>query len=107
MEFQKRGLPHAHILLITGEELLSAEDIDKYVCAEIPDEEDTLLFETVKKNMVHGPCDSRCLKDNICSKNYPKDFNNSTKVGNNSYPVYKRSNNGKFINVRGTYINYY
>ncbi len=38
IEFQKRGLPHAHILIVLAPEdkLKTADDIDKYVCAEIP-----------------------------------------------------------------------
>lgn len=39
IEFQKRGLPHAHILLIMDSEskFKTEEDIDKMVSAEIPD----------------------------------------------------------------------
>jgi hypothetical protein len=38
VEFQKRGLPHAHILLILSESdrQVSEEQYDSYVCAEIP-----------------------------------------------------------------------
>ena len=38
IEFQKRGLPHAHILLSLNEqdEIVNATDIDKVVSAEIP-----------------------------------------------------------------------
>ena len=38
-EFQKRGLPHSHILawqVETGSEL-SASEVDKYISAELPD----------------------------------------------------------------------
>lgn len=39
IEFQKRGLPHAHILLwLHGEsKLTSPHDIDKKISAELPD----------------------------------------------------------------------
>lgn len=39
IEFQKRGLPHAHILLTLNEQdkIVNAIDIDKVVSAEIPD----------------------------------------------------------------------
>jgi len=39
IEFQKRGLPHAHILMILSPEdkPKTPEDFDKLVCAEIPD----------------------------------------------------------------------
>src|SRR3990170_450409 len=39
IEFQKRGLPHAHILMILASEDKPnlPEDFDQLVCAEIPD----------------------------------------------------------------------
>jgi hypothetical protein len=71
VEFQKRGLPHAHILLIVSEEdkPLTVDKIDRMVCAELPDlEEDPLLYETVSKCMIHTPCgvlnpNSPCMVD--------------------------------------------
>ena len=38
IEFQKRGLPHAHILLVMaeGDRLTTAEQIDSVICAELP-----------------------------------------------------------------------
>jgi len=78
IEFQKRGLPHAHILMILDPEdkPKTPEDFDRLVCAEIPDENDQpKLFETVSKRMVHGPCgvfnpESPCMVDGKCSKKY-------------------------------------
>jgi hypothetical protein len=39
IEFNKRGLPHCHLLLILeeGSKLRQAADIDTIICAEIPD----------------------------------------------------------------------
>ena len=38
VEWQKRGLPHAHILVwIVPEDKPRPDDVDDYVCAEIPD----------------------------------------------------------------------
>ncbi|XP_075108682.1 uncharacterized protein LOC107781498 [Nicotiana tabacum] len=39
IEFQKRGLPHAHFLIILADKhkLLTPESYDKFVCAELPD----------------------------------------------------------------------
>ena len=62
VEFQKRDLPHAHILvtLKNGYKLSTVNDIGKYISAEIPDSEtDLILSNTVVNNMIHGPCYSR------------------------------------------------
>ncbi len=59
IEFQKRSLPHVHILLILDEvsKLRTAEDFDLMVLAEIPDPICHLkAYETVTLCMVHGPC---------------------------------------------------
>ena len=75
IEFQKRGLPHAHLLIILQERhsIKTADHVDKIVCAEIPphpliiedpnEEEQTRkrdqaerLRNIVLKIMVHGPC---------------------------------------------------
>jgi hypothetical protein len=39
VEFQKRGLPHAHILLILSGRQHTWQEVDRVVCAEIPDKE--------------------------------------------------------------------
>ena len=52
IEFQKRGLPHAHILLIMASRhlLRNATQYDTVVSAELPDKlADPELFETVSK----------------------------------------------------------
>jgi hypothetical protein len=59
IEFQKRGLPHMHILLILDEasKLHTAKDYNLMVSAEIPDSIRHLeAYETVTSCMVHGPC---------------------------------------------------
>ena len=45
-EFQKRGLPHEHFLLImdSSAKLSSPDDYDKYISAELPDKKSTLPF---------------------------------------------------------------
>jgi hypothetical protein len=59
IEFQTRGLPHAHILLILDEalKLRTAEDYDSMVLAEILDPiRHPEAYETITSCMVHGPC---------------------------------------------------
>lgn len=107
VKFQKRGLPHAHILLIVDPDHKpwDAADLDKYISAEIPDPvTHPLAYETVKNLMIHGPCrvrnkNSPCMSDDKtkCTKFYPKDFVEESTYGANGYPDYRRRNNGQTI----------
>ena len=59
IEFQKRGFPHAHLLLIlkSGSKLLNPKSYDRIVSAEIPDtEKNRHLYSLVIKHMIHGLC---------------------------------------------------
>ena len=81
IDHQKIGLPHSHILLILAPEDKphSTDDYDRFVCAELPDKQKhPQLYDTVAKNMIHGPCGvlnpySVCMSDGNCSKKFPKD----------------------------------
>ena len=112
IEFQKRGLPHAHILLILTPEdkLRSADDYDKIVSAEIPDPAIyPLAYETVATTIMHGPCgvlnpSAPYMKDGVCQKHYPKSFQENTQESN-GYPIYRRWDTGQFVETRsGTRI---
>ena len=95
IEWQKRGLPHAHILVWLKEKV-HANQIDSLISAELPNpEEDPVLYNIVKSQMVHGPCGalnprSPCMKDGKCCKKYPKAFIEETQTGNDGYPTYRR-----------------
>ncbi|GBP03652.1 hypothetical protein EVAR_91879_1 [Eumeta japonica] len=73
VEWQKRGLPHAHILVWFIDKI-RPEEIDSIISAEIPDPStDQLLFDIVTTNMIHGPCgtfnsSSPCMADGKCTK---------------------------------------
>ncbi|XP_027082180.2 uncharacterized protein [Coffea arabica] len=59
IEFQKRGFPHAHLLLILKPQFkpLNPEAYDKIVSAELPDrKEHPHLYSLVVRHMIHGPC---------------------------------------------------
>ncbi|MBW0548783.1 hypothetical protein O181_088498 [Austropuccinia psidii MF-1] len=65
IEFQKRGLPHAHIILILAKNSIpdTIPQIDTLVCAEIPHPiQEKKLYELVTTKMLHSPCKegSRC-----------------------------------------------
>ena len=83
IEFQKRGLPHMHLLitLTHAYKITTPNIVDKFISAEIPNEtENPRLHEIVMKNMIHGPCGNWCMVDNKCSKKFPKHFLNETKM---------------------------
>ncbi|XP_045797724.1 uncharacterized protein LOC123891897 [Trifolium pratense] len=102
IEFQKRGLPHAHILLWLDyrDKLNSASAIDSVICAELPDPvRFPKLFATVSNFMIHGPCgnghrNSPCIKNRRCSKFYPKKFISCTRFDESGYPIYRRRDTG-------------
>ena len=95
IEWQKRGLPHAHILIWLVEKIVPTQ-IDDIITAELPDpEEDPELFQIVKKNMIHGPCGlhnphSPCMKNGKCTKKYPRQLLPETQTGGDGYPLYRR-----------------
>ena len=117
VEWQKRGLPHAHFLVwLIPEHKITPDKIDDIVCAEIPDLAiDPDLHQIVMSNMVHGPCGSinptsPCMEHGHCSKKYPKPFISETQQGTDSYPMYRRRNledGGQVstitMNVRGSH----
>jgi len=52
--------------------------------------------------MIHGPCglaklNSPCMKQGKCSKFFPKKFIVATIIDEDGYPIYKRQNNGIFV----------
>ena len=80
IEWQKRGLPHIHMLLLWLEQSTPPIHIDRVIRAEIPDQnEDPDLFEIVTTNMVHGSCgkhyntNSPCMKDGKFTKKFIKE----------------------------------
>lgn len=105
IEFQKRGLPHVHMLLIMkpGYKPRTAADVDKYISAQLPDKDkNPELYKLVTSLMMHRACGvhdpkSPCMRDGKCSKGYPKEFREKTSTDNDGYSLYKRSNDGKFF----------
>jgi hypothetical protein len=78
-EFQKRGLPHEHILLImkAKSKLSTPDDYDQVISVEIPDKDKyPVLHDLVVKHMLHGPCGELkkscpCMIEGQCRFHYP------------------------------------
>ncbi|XP_021986336.1 uncharacterized protein LOC110882680 [Helianthus annuus] len=117
VEFQKRGLPHAHICVFMhpDSKILSVDQLDPIISAEIPDKaEDPELYKLVADYMIHGPCgalnmNSPCMVDRKCSKKFPKKFVNETCLDKKGFPVYRRRDSGHSVvksrvNVDNRYV---
>ena len=109
VEFQKRGLPHSHILLIMADKdrLTTPEQVDSVICAELPPDPETADNEADKEqmrrleaivamNMIHGPCGAdqpnmQCMTTGKCDKFFPKKYQKYTLIDSaSSFPTYKR-----------------
>ena len=99
IEWQFRGWPHVHAMLILRRKLLSAHQIDGVVSAEIPDP--TMhpeLYQVVREFMVHGPyCGDirpapRCCQNEAgtCRHRFPKSHQPVTVICSNQFPLYRR-----------------
>ncbi|XP_021996239.1 uncharacterized protein LOC110893438 [Helianthus annuus] len=112
IEFQKRGLPHAHICLFLSAEskFPMTKEIDSVISAEIPDKEmDAELYELVKQFMIHGPCGTDnphcpCMVNLKCSKKFLKKYVDETCVDSEGYPVYRRRQSCNTIEKHGVLL---
>ncbi|XP_031395056.1 uncharacterized protein LOC116206350 [Punica granatum] len=105
IEFQKRGLPHAHrlVFLHAEDKIQTASRIDEIISAEIPNkEEDPAAYNIVEKFMVHGPCgilnrNSPCMVKDYCANHFPKKFHAKTTMDEGAFRIYMRRNDGRYI----------
>ncbi len=110
VEFQKRGLPHIHLLIFLKHphKIRDAAHVDSIVSAQIPDPvAHPMLYETITKCMMHGPCGPEhptavCMVNGKCGKHFPKDFCPETRFGEDGYPEYARPEGGRtYTNAKG------
>jgi hypothetical protein len=117
IEYQKRCLPHMHLLLFLTKKtaFLTPELIDEIVCAELPDaswDPTGELTDIVTSQMSHGPCGlannpkAPCMVRKTptalptCQKRFPKAFAAATIVREDGYPEYRRRDDGRTFTVR-------
>ena len=112
VEFQKRGPPHAHILLVVRPEdkPRAPELVDKVVSAELPDKTDPLqarLYAIVSACLLHGPCGAfapnmPCMDSSgKCCKGLPCDFEEHTRLPPDRYAAYRRRDNERTVEKKG------
>ncbi|GKD57716.1 hypothetical protein Tco_1291103, partial [Tanacetum coccineum] len=77
---------------------------------EIPDKnEDLDLYKLVSDFMMQGPCEEDdatlvCMAVGKCTKHFPKKFTQQSSVDLAGYPVYKRRDNGRYVEKSGSQL---
>ena len=103
------AFPHIHCLVWLADSNVhfNASTIDHFICAEIPDIElDPLGYALVDEFMIHGSCgnDNKkcpCMKDDKCSKNFPKSFQEETIVDDFGFTIYRRREDSRHVIKNG------
>jgi len=113
VELQKRGLPHAHILIFFTKDYKphTVKDIDRMISAKLPNSEtNKLAHKTVVRCTMHGPCgatfpNAPCMEEGKCKKKDPRKFQSETVTDVNGYPIYRRRDTGHTVVVHGIELN--
>jgi hypothetical protein len=116
VKYQKRRLPHAHIIIFLagGHAFSEPETIDNLIRAELPNRAlnpNRSLTEIVKQVMIHDlykPLKPRAIYMKkahtnaplTCSKRFPKPFANKTIVNSDGYPEYRRRRTVDDVNMQ-------
>lgn len=112
IEFQKRGLPHAHIVLwlADGDKIMSTDEIDLMISAELLDKEtNNVAYQAVAQYMMHGPCGEAnprcpCMANGKCTKYYPRPYTSSTTIDSNGFATYRRRDTGRTVECNKIYL---
>jgi len=114
VEFQKRGLPHAHILLKYSKDCVLPEDIDCVVSAHIPEAADDANI--VRRFMIHPSHNSNIINNTppspqnplkycekwkdgvrVCRFGYPKPIQERTSFDSSNRVLYRRGEEDAFV----------
>jgi len=82
IEFQKRGLSHAHIFIFFAEDYKphTVRDVDRMISVDLLNlKTNRLAHETVARCMMHGSCgaafpNAPCMEEGKCKKQYSPKF---------------------------------
>eukprot|EP00752_Nemacystus_decipiens_P012512 g11082.t1 len=103
IEFQKRGLPHSHIIFQVADDVKpdNAQCIDEHIRATWPNkDQEPELYAIVDKFMTHKNCERRpCYQEGKkkCKKRFPKPPQLSTTFDDRGYPLYRRTSDDRDI----------
>ncbi|BAH92476.1 Os04g0142700 [Oryza sativa Japonica Group] len=93
-----------------GSKLTTPDEYDKVICAEILDKAKyPELHRLVIKHMLHEPCGAlnkncACMVDGECRFDFPQQFNQATQRGKDSYPLYRRRDDGWRVKISGAVL---
>ena len=114
VEFQKRGLPHAHILLKYSKDCISPNDINSVISAHIPEAAGDA--EIVRRFMIHPTHSSNIINNippssenplkycekwkdgaRVCRFGYPKPAADATSIDASNRVIYQRGEGDAFV----------
>ena len=90
--------------------ITNPDQYDEIISAEIPDKDKYhVLHALVIKHMMHGPCGvlnskNTCMENGSCRYHYPRTFSEKTLQGKDSYPIYRRRDDGCRVRIRGAVL---
>lgn len=80
-----------------SDKISTPHDVDRFISAELPDQSvEPALHRIVTTLMMHGPCgsampSSSCMKEDRCSKGFPKPLQPVTRFDDSGHVFYRRS----------------
>jgi hypothetical protein len=119
IEFQKRGLPHMHLLLTVHPDYVPhcPESVDKVITAQFVDKlKYPNLYSLQCQHIIHGPChppeedkpNTICAcwdyQHKRCRHCFPKPMQEATTFAENHFAQYARPDNGRHFIGRGGFV---
>jgi Helitron helicase-like domain at N-terminus len=107
IEFQKRGLPHAHVLIKWSQDLRSTEVIDRLITASLPEGPENITDAALMRQFMlhsHGPINGPLMKCQHevngvreCKYGYPQAPQSHTIITATGKILYKRQSGSEWV----------